>query len=120
MSILNTSHFYRHPSEYHKFALVLAFAVDEVNRNTDFLPNKSLVLDFQLYDFLTESYMSNLFEYIDENDENLIPNYVCVERNICDVMLTGPSWKVSSLYAKFLDVYYHKQVRLYGVGLQEI
>ncbi|XP_007653145.1 vomeronasal type-2 receptor 116-like, partial [Cricetulus griseus] len=99
-----------HPSEYHKFALVLAFAVDEVNRNTDFLPNKSLVLDFQLYDFLTESYMSNLFEYIDENDENLIPNYVCVERNICDVMLTGPSWKVSSLYAKFLDVYYHKQI----------
>uniref|UniRef100_A0A8C2M9B1 G-protein coupled receptors family 3 profile domain-containing protein n=1 Tax=Cricetulus griseus TaxID=10029 RepID=A0A8C2M9B1_CRIGR len=54
------------PTENYKFALALAFTLDEVNRNPDLLPNKSLIFN-----------------------SGFFPNYWCKEDIACRVVLTG-------------------------------
>ena len=48
LSIINTVLFYRKTTKNHKYALALVFAMDEINRNPDLLPNMSLIIRYAL------------------------------------------------------------------------
>ena len=48
LSIINTVLFYRKTTKNHKYALALVFAMDEINRNPDLLPNMSLIIRYTL------------------------------------------------------------------------
>ena len=48
LSIINTVLFYRKTTKNHKYALALVFAMDEINRNPDLLPNMSLIIRYSL------------------------------------------------------------------------
>ncbi|XP_006992811.3 vomeronasal type-2 receptor 116-like [Peromyscus maniculatus bairdii] len=96
-------------NDNYKFALSLAFTVDEVNRNSDLLPNKSL--EFGLSDInckdVIQLYISNMFF---EHDHSVIPNYVCSEDIECVVMLTGPNWATSAVLGTIMNIYKSQQI----------
>lgn len=48
LSIIITVLFYRKTTKNHKYALALVFAMDEINRNPDLLPNMSLIIKYTL------------------------------------------------------------------------
>ena len=48
LSIINTVLFYRKTTKNHKYALALAFSMDEINKNPDLLPNMSLIIRYTL------------------------------------------------------------------------
>ena len=74
--------------------MVTFFATDEINKNPYILPNMSLLFiniwdmcedTLSVRDILLKSKVYSK-EYI---------NYDCGEDPVCDVNLTGPSWKTS-------------------------
>uniref|UniRef100_A0A8C6G6L8 G-protein coupled receptors family 3 profile domain-containing protein n=1 Tax=Mus spicilegus TaxID=10103 RepID=A0A8C6G6L8_MUSSI len=93
---------------YH-FALALAFTMDEVNRNTDLLPNMSLVFDFPEDGCMSTSQLETLIHFSEQNSANP-PNYVCVEEMNCAVLLTGPEWEKSLRLQKIIDLYRSQKV----------
>lgn len=116
MSIINPVPFYRKSTENYKFALSLAFTVDEVNRNSDLLPNKSL--EFYLPDVnCKDVFQLDVPNVFFELDPSVIPNYVCSEDIECAVILTGPNWATSAIIGTVMYIYKSQQVRFYGVGL---
>ena len=46
LAIINTVLFYRKTTKNHKYALALVFAMDEINRNPDLLPNMYLIIRY--------------------------------------------------------------------------
>ncbi|CAH7412175.1 LOC101843668 [Phodopus roborovskii] len=100
------------PPDNYKFALALAFTMDEVNRNPDLLPNKSLVFDFAADICLSASRLYTLNQFL-EHSHDIFPNYFCNEDTMCHVVLTGPNWEISSKLGTILDL--HKSQKLtYG------
>ncbi|XP_051063091.1 vomeronasal type-2 receptor 116-like [Phodopus roborovskii] len=97
-------------SEHHKYALALAFAVDEVNDNPDLLPNKSLLFDFQFHDCLTEEKLYDLIQLTEKTNDDIAPNYICSKGTTCGVLLSGPYWSTSSIIYKYLNMYYYHKV----------
>nr|AAC53332.1 putative pheromone receptor [Rattus norvegicus] len=95
LNVLNTT-------TNHKYALALAFTVDEINRNPDLLPNMSLIIKYNLghCDGKTVTTLSDLFN---PNNHLHFPNYLCNEGIMCLVLLTGPHWR-ASLYL-WISVY---------------
>ncbi|XP_060222192.1 vomeronasal type-2 receptor 116-like [Meriones unguiculatus] len=79
------------PADSQQFALALAFSMDEINRNPDLLPNKSLV--FQLPHCQS---LSQVYSLIPLSEQNLdfIPNYGCHPNMKCNIFLIGPNWAV--------------------------
>ncbi|XP_040590002.1 vomeronasal type-2 receptor 116-like [Mesocricetus auratus] len=96
------------PAEKCKFTLALAFTMDEVNRNPDLLPNKSLVFDFSADNFVRVSQLYTPIPTL-KQDPNILPNYECKKGMTCNVMLTGPNWKTSMMLGTFMDL--HKTQR---------
>ncbi|XP_031246756.1 vomeronasal type-2 receptor 116-like [Mastomys coucha] len=86
----------------HKYALALAYSVDEINRNPDLLPNMSLIIKYTLgrCDGKTAIPISYLFH---EKKASPIPNYFCNEESMCQFLLTGPNWEVSLSFWNYLD-----------------
>ncbi|XP_052024921.1 vomeronasal type-2 receptor 116-like isoform X2 [Apodemus sylvaticus] len=95
-----TDHYYeeifkhRIPERRYEFFMVLFFATDEINKNPYILPNTSLLF------VNTVDLCHDTLDVLDvlhspvNNSEDFI-NYVCQENGLCDVDLTGPSWKTS-------------------------
>ncbi|XP_032752178.1 vomeronasal type-2 receptor 116-like isoform X2 [Rattus rattus] len=80
----------------HKYALALAFSIDEINRNPDLLPNMSLIIKYPLglcdgQTTLPTPYLFNEIYF------RPIPNYFCNEETMCTFLLTGPHWKFLQL-----------------------
>ncbi|EDL84916.1 rCG64193, partial [Rattus norvegicus] len=88
----------------HKYALTLAFSIDEINRNPDLLPNMSLIIkySFGYCDGKTVTPTPYLFH---EEFEKPIPNYFCKEETKCTFLLTGPHWGTSLLFLTKLDIF---------------
>ncbi|XP_057640129.1 vomeronasal type-2 receptor 116-like [Chionomys nivalis] len=100
-------------NENYRFVLALIFSVNEVNRNPDLLPNMTL-----LFEILPSGCRTVLQLHICEHYYYTIrtkhtggayPNYHCKNWNTCTVMLSGPSWVVSSMDATAMHSLYPYQ-----------
>ncbi|XP_031246755.1 vomeronasal type-2 receptor 116-like [Mastomys coucha] len=93
----------------HKYALSLAYSVDEINRNPDLLPNMSLIIKYTLghCDGEIGKTISYLFH---KKKGRPIPNYFCNEESMCQFLLTGPDWKVSLSYWNDLDSFLYPRI----------
>ncbi|XP_027241760.1 LOW QUALITY PROTEIN: vomeronasal type-2 receptor 116 [Cricetulus griseus] len=97
------------PTENYKFALSLAFTMDEVNRNPDLLPNKSLVFEWN------EDNCKSVYEWYSAIQlwryyPNFVPNYICEEDTMCILVLTGPNWETSVTIGSYLELWKFQQV----------
>ncbi|XP_032752120.1 vomeronasal type-2 receptor 116-like isoform X3 [Rattus rattus] len=97
-------------TKYHKYALALAFTVDEINRNPDLLPNMSLIIKHTLGNCdgnIPRRLLNQIFHMP-------FPNYVCNEETMCSFMLMGPKlWPsvdifihLNILFPHFLQISY--------------
>ncbi|CAO2627499.1 Vomeronasal type-2 receptor 116 [Lemmus lemmus] len=92
-----------------KFALALAFSMDEVNRNSDLLPNTSFIFEFSAGSCATGSiFFSNL--QFSEEVHDFPPNYICHEKTLCEVVFTGPNLPVSVMAGTMLHLFLPQQV----------
>uniref|UniRef100_A0A3Q4EIB3 Vomeronasal 2, receptor 113 n=1 Tax=Mus musculus TaxID=10090 RepID=A0A3Q4EIB3_MOUSE len=109
-SILNT----QTHTENHKYALVLAFSINEVNRNSDLLPNMSLIFTFSALICDYESQLKSLIHLSLQNHE-IFPNYICND-DVCAVALTGLNWTTTlTLYTILNNFISHQFLHLtYG------
>ncbi|XP_040590005.1 vomeronasal type-2 receptor 116-like [Mesocricetus auratus] len=103
------------PTENYKFGLALAFTLDEVNRNPDILPNKSLLYDYNEKDCLSVSQLFSLSRILGQ-DPGFSPNYYCGEDIKCHVMLTGPNWEAAAILMTFLDLWKFQKVIQFTYG----
>nr|XP_042126052.1 vomeronasal type-2 receptor 116-like [Peromyscus maniculatus bairdii] len=87
-------------NENYQFALPLAFAVEEINRNLYLLPNVSLI-----FYFFTDNYNDKKSFQKFAKWSRLPLNYICKNKNKCSVMITGPTLAPSLSLAHFLQVF---------------
>uniref|UniRef100_A0A8C5K7N4 Vomeronasal 2, receptor 118 n=1 Tax=Jaculus jaculus TaxID=51337 RepID=A0A8C5K7N4_JACJA len=95
------------PIKIYEFVLAMLFAIEEINRNPDLLPN--VTLSFTLFgahcdSTTTEVNSLNLFSKY----ELINPNYICAMSS-CDVILTGPSWTASTKIGTLLWLFNYPQ-----------
>ncbi|NP_001093125.1 vomeronasal 2 receptor, 16 precursor [Rattus norvegicus] len=95
-------------TENHQFSLALAFSMDEINKNPDLLPNKSLLFDFPFYSCKSHSELTTLI-HGSVQQYDIFPNYVCNNETMCTLLLTGPNWKISVILRTYLDLYKSQQ-----------
>lgn len=83
--MIKTMFFYRKTMKNNRYALALAFSMDEVNKNPDILPNMSLVIKHTL------NYCDGktALHVVKEKFYRPLPNYVCKEETMCSFLLTG-------------------------------
>ena len=74
--------------------MVMFFATDEINKNPYILPNMSLLF-INIIDLCQDTLGVLDIPHSPQNNSEDFINYVCQENPICDVNLTGPSWKTS-------------------------
>ncbi|XP_063120468.1 vomeronasal type-2 receptor 116-like [Rattus norvegicus] len=98
------------PVNTYPYVLVMLFAIEEINKNPNLLPNSTLGFTF-LGDQcdITSTNLNNL-NMLSKSGE-IIPNYIC-EYSDCDVALTGPTWTVSARVATLLQLFKIPQVML--------
>ncbi|XP_032751974.1 vomeronasal type-2 receptor 116-like isoform X2 [Rattus rattus] len=88
----------------HKYALTLAFSIDEINRNPDLLPNMSLIIKYPFGYCDGKTIMPTPYLYHKDFDKP-IPNYFCKEETKCTFLLTGPHWEFLQLtYGPFHSI----------------
>ncbi|XP_052019881.1 vomeronasal type-2 receptor 116-like [Apodemus sylvaticus] len=99
----------------HKYALALAFSMDEINRNPDLLPNMSLIIKYALghCDGRTLTPTPYLFH---EKNEMPIPNYLCNEETMCSFLLTGPYWETSYTFWIYLNTFVSPRFLQFAYG----
>nr|XP_034379402.1 vomeronasal type-2 receptor 116-like isoform X3 [Arvicanthis niloticus] len=85
---------FRLSARKYEFPLVMIFATEEINKNPYLLPNMTFM--FIIISGICEDILGGLNEeYSQLNDSLNFINYVCGLEPVCDVDLTGPSWKTS-------------------------
>ena len=106
LSVINTALLSRKTTKIHKYALALVFAMDEINRNPDLLPNISLIIKHNFghcdgksvnYSFLAKNYKP-------------VPNYFCNKETMCSFLHTGPHWNISFEMAIILGMFLSPRV----------
>ncbi|XP_050998684.1 vomeronasal type-2 receptor 116-like, partial [Acomys russatus] len=93
--------------ENKKFAMALAFSMDEVNRNPDLLPNTSLI--FKLPHCLSMSKLYNIIHFFEES-HIIFPNYDCGKEVKCTIVLTGPNWETSIIFHTYFSSFKYRKV----------
>ncbi|XP_028716078.1 vomeronasal type-2 receptor 116-like [Peromyscus leucopus] len=98
-----------------QFALALAFAVDQVNRNHDLLPNISLKFGFLAGGC---KFMAKAYDIIQSSVKYHYnaPNYNCINLDRCSVVLSGPNLAESLVVGKSMDLYHSQQVVQFTFG----
>ncbi|XP_032766044.1 vomeronasal type-2 receptor 116-like [Rattus rattus] len=98
------------PVNTYPYVLVMLFAIEEINKNPNLLPNSTLGFTF-LGDQcdITSTNLNNLNMLSKSGEMN--PNYIC-EYSFCDVALTGPTWTVSARVGTLLQLFKIPQVML--------
>ena len=93
--------------------------MDEVNRNPELLPNSSLV--FQCLDHGCDTRPEIYIHFkFSELVHDFPPNYMCHEKTMCIVVLTGPNWMTSVIIGNIFNLLKPQEVRFSVVTLQEI
>ncbi|XP_069859342.1 vomeronasal type-2 receptor 116-like [Dipodomys merriami] len=94
--------------KYYQLVLALAFAVEEINKNSDFLHNMTLGFDIYNADLKGWSAFENPFIWLSGHKK--IPNYTCMaERNFVAV-LAGTSGMTSGEIGTLLELYRFPQL----------
>ncbi|KAL1765385.1 vomeronasal type-2 receptor 116-like, partial [Sigmodon hispidus] len=95
------------PNTMYQFALPLAFAIYEVNKNPDILPNMSLVFISAKGGCRNVLQLQSILQASAQNYE-FLPNYMCYKIE-CILVLTGPYWATSAITWRILDLYQSQQ-----------
>ena len=119
LAIINTVLFYRKTTKNHKYALALAFAMDEINRNPDLLPNMSLIIRYTLGRCDGKTGIPTPY-LLHKKKQSPIPNYFCNEESMCSFLLRGPNWGVSISFWKYLDSFLSPRVSYHWPGIINI
>ena len=119
LSIINTVLFYRKTTKNHKYALALAFSMDEINKNPDLLPNMSLIIRYTLGGCDGKTIIPTPY-LLHKKKHSPIPNYFCNEESMCSFLLTGPNWGVSISFWKYLDSFLSPRVSYHGTEILNI
>ncbi|NP_001104791.1 vomeronasal 2 receptor 80 precursor [Rattus norvegicus] len=93
-------------TENHKHALVLAFSVNEINRNPDLLPNMSLTMDIPSCNW-TSKFRNTIYDSL--HNYKILPNYSCQDNLLCVVALTGGNWATTLLLYTVLSYFIYQQ-----------
>nr|XP_044997320.1 vomeronasal type-2 receptor 116-like [Jaculus jaculus] len=99
------------PVKKYQYILTLIFATEEINRNSNLLPNMSVGFEF-LESKCDDSL--KLLPYLSKiaKIRYWIPNYRCRQHS-CYVRLTGPTWAASIKFGTFLKLFDFGQIH-YG------
>ena len=74
------------------------FATEEINENPYLLPNMTLMFIISVGHIqYTLGFLDSL--HSQPNNSVYFTNYVCADYKLCDVELTGPTWKTSAKLA---------------------
>ncbi|XP_052011429.1 vomeronasal type-2 receptor 116-like isoform X1 [Apodemus sylvaticus] len=89
---------FRIPARCFEFFLVMFFATEEINENPYLLPNMTLMF------IISVGHIQDTLGFLDSlhsqpNNSPYFTNYVCANYKLCNVQLTGPSWKTSAKLA---------------------
>ena len=84
------------------------FSINEVNRNSDLLPNMSLIFTFSALICDYESQLKSLIHLSLQNHE-IFPNYICND-DVCAVALTGLNWTTTLTLYTILNNFMSHQV----------
>ncbi|XP_017177618.1 vomeronasal 2, receptor 42 isoform X1 [Mus musculus] len=111
----NTTLNFLKTTKNHKYALALVFAMDEINRYPDLLPNMSLIIRYSLghCDGKTVTPTPYLFH---RKKQSPIPNYFCNEESMCSFLLSGPNWDESLSFWKYLDSFLSPRILQLSYG----
>ena len=107
--MINTVTFYRTHTENRKYALALAFSIDEINRNPDLLPNMSLLFVFSEYNCYSEHIFNNIIHWSLKNHD-FLPNFMCEEFPKCVMALTSLNWTTTVKFNIILNNFISWQV----------
>jgi hypothetical protein len=88
----------------YQFVLALVFAIEEINRNPDLLPNTTIGYDIYNIPHTEKSILQNAFLWYTAII-NPIPNCNFGHKRKSPVVLTGPSWPASANIGTFLQLY---------------
>uniref|UniRef100_A0A8C2M5U8 G-protein coupled receptors family 3 profile domain-containing protein n=2 Tax=Cricetulus griseus TaxID=10029 RepID=A0A8C2M5U8_CRIGR len=103
------------PTENYKYALALAYTMDEVNRNPDLLPNISLVFDFSESNCMSVSQLYHFQRHMEKHHDYL--HYDSCQKEIsCVPMLTGPNWEISAIIKSFVQLIKSQQAIQFTYG----
>ncbi|XP_021045104.1 vomeronasal type-2 receptor 116-like [Mus pahari] len=97
-----------------KYALVLAFAINEVNRNSDLLPNMSLLFQWSKRNCDWGPQLKSLM-YLSLQNHEIFPNYVC-DNAICVMALTGLNLAMTLTFYIMLNNFVFHQLLHFTYG----
>ncbi|XP_042549900.1 vomeronasal type-2 receptor 116-like [Dipodomys spectabilis] len=92
----------------YQLILALAFAVEEINKNPDLLPNMTLGFDIYNVDFRVWSTLDSPFTWL--SGQYKIPNYTCMRESNSVAVLTGISGRTSAQIGTLLELYRFPQL----------
>ena len=90
------------------------FSINEVNRNSDLLPNMSLIFTFSALS-CNESQLKS-FIHLSLQDHDYFPNYICNDY-ICGVALVGLKWETTLTLYTILNNFMSHQVSVCVYGM---
>ena len=88
------------------------FSINEVNRNSDLLPNMSLIFKFSAENCVWENKLMSLMHSSLQN-YNILPNYLCEEYTECVMALTSLNWATTVTLYTILNNFMSEQVNFY-------
>ena len=106
LSVINTVLFPRKTTKIHKYALALAFSMEEINRNPDILPNMSLIIK-HIFGHCDGETVNDSFL---EKNYKPLSNYLCNKETMCSFLLSGPHWFQTFELSLLLDIFLSPRV----------
>ena len=100
----------RYKFKNYQFVLALVFAIEEINRNPDLLPNTTIGYDIYNIPFTEKNILYHAFNWHTGKIKSF-PNFDCGHKRKSPAILTGPSWSTSAHIGTFLQLYKIPQVR---------
>ncbi|XP_032746598.1 vomeronasal type-2 receptor 116-like [Rattus rattus] len=96
-----------------KYQLVLAmlYVINEINSNSNILPNTSLGLEIYTLPYYERNILRNIFHWLTGLSTS-IPNYSCRQQSKSVAALTGISWRTSENIERLLSLYKFPQLSL--------
>ncbi|NP_001098036.1 vomeronasal 2, receptor 104 precursor [Mus musculus] len=94
----------------YQYILALLFAIEEINRNPNILPNISLGFDFYNNEYTERNILRFTCRWLTAHVKRaMIPNYTCKRRNVI-AALTGSSWITSAQIGTLLQLFKFPQI----------